>query len=53
VEAWCTVAGLRLESTIHILPRRTKARVASRLTLGLLDHVMASEIIAVATRTDL
>ncbi len=53
VEAWCSIAGLKLESTIHILPRRTKARVASGLTLGLLDHVMASEIIAVAIRADL
>jgi 2-polyprenyl-3-methyl-5-hydroxy-6-metoxy-1,4-benzoquinol methylase len=46
---WSNAAGLRLERTIELLPQR--ARTASRLTLGLLDRVLASEIIAVAKRT--
>lgn len=45
---WSRAAGLRLEHTIDLLPRR--AKTASRLTLGLFDHILASEIIAVAKR---
>lgn len=45
---WSSAAGLRLERTIDILPQR--AKVASRVTLGLLDQVMASDIIAVAKK---
>jgi 2-polyprenyl-3-methyl-5-hydroxy-6-metoxy-1,4-benzoquinol methylase len=45
---WSNAAGLKLVRTIDLLPRR--AQKASRLTLRLLDHVFADEIIAVAKR---
>jgi 2-polyprenyl-3-methyl-5-hydroxy-6-metoxy-1,4-benzoquinol methylase len=45
---WTGAAGLRLEDTVEILPDRAKQ--ASRVTMGLLDPVMADELIAFARR---
>ena len=46
---WAAAAGLKLERTIDLLPPR--ALRASRATMGLLDSVMADELIAFARRT--
>lgn len=45
---WCRAAGLRLEKTVNVMPQKVKK--ASRLTLGLLDDVVATELISVATK---
>jgi 2-polyprenyl-3-methyl-5-hydroxy-6-metoxy-1,4-benzoquinol methylase len=45
---WAAAAGLELERTIDLLPQR--AQRASRVTMGLLDSVMADELIAFAKR---
>ncbi len=45
---WCRAAGLKLEKTVNVLPRKEKK--ASRLTLGLLDGIVATELISVATK---
>jgi 2-polyprenyl-3-methyl-5-hydroxy-6-metoxy-1,4-benzoquinol methylase len=49
LRGWCKVAGLRLERTTHVLPQR--AMTTSRLTLGLVDYILGSEIIAIAKRS--
>ena len=46
---WTAAAGLKLERTIDLLPPR--AQRASRVTMGLLDPVMADELVAFARRT--
>jgi SAM-dependent methyltransferase len=48
IRDWSKTAGLKVERTIDLLPDRAKR--ASRLTFGILDHVFADEIIAVAKR---
>jgi 2-polyprenyl-3-methyl-5-hydroxy-6-metoxy-1,4-benzoquinol methylase len=48
LQNWTTAAGLKLERTVDILPPR--AQRASRITMGLLDSVMADELIAFAKR---
>lgn len=45
VRGWFRRAGMRPEKTAHVLPRR--AKLVSRLTLGIADSVLASEIIGV------
>ena len=45
---WCSAAGLRVEKTVNIMPGKVKK--ASRLTLGLFDDVVATEMISVATK---
>jgi 2-polyprenyl-3-methyl-5-hydroxy-6-metoxy-1,4-benzoquinol methylase len=46
--AWFRHAGLRLEKTTYVLPPRV--RYASRLTLGVADGALASELIWVGIR---
>jgi SAM-dependent methyltransferase len=48
LRGWSKAAGLKLERTVTQLPSRAKA--TSHITLGLLDHVLADDIIAVAKR---
>ena len=48
LQNWCSAAGLRLEKTVNVMPNKVKK--ASRLTLGLFDDVVATELISVATK---
>jgi len=45
---WCRGAGLRLDKTVNIMPEKVKKM--SRLSLGLLDGIVATELISVATK---
>jgi hypothetical protein len=45
---WFQSAGLKLESFANIFPRR--AETSSRLALGLMDSLLASEFVAAAGR---
>jgi 2-polyprenyl-3-methyl-5-hydroxy-6-metoxy-1,4-benzoquinol methylase len=45
---WSGAAGLEIERTLNLLPPR--ARMASRITFGLLDSLLADDLIAVARR---
>jgi SAM-dependent methyltransferase len=48
VKKWFRDAGLRLETMIDLLPER--AQTVGRLTLGLVNPFLASEVIAIAKR---
>ena len=48
VRKWFRDAGLRLETMIDLLPER--AQTVGRLTLGLVNPFLASEVIAIAKR---